>query len=163
MPAKTAFRYKPTAPYRRPSRAKPKKSKTCPVCAERFTPSRSDKRHCSAACYHREYRGSIPEAVAKQAADTRAKRTETQRRAAEKRQRDRERKEAQRQRQQEQDEKDAPLRTKWIARIEKDFAERIPAEPVEFHEELRQSMADQIERAKAVPIPEGIRKILENE
>ncbi len=154
---------KRTGPYVRPSRAKPKKTRTCPICAETFKSTRSDQKFCSGICRKRATRGSIPEAVAKQAEEIRAKRTETQRKAAEKRQRERERKEAQRQRQREQDEKDAPLRSKWVASIEKDFTAQIAKEPAEFHDELRLIMAEQIERAKAIPIPTGIRKILESE
>lgn len=63
MPAKLKLR--PLAPKPRASRAKPKKTLTCPVCAERFKASRNDQRFCGATCRQRANRQSIPVSVQK--------------------------------------------------------------------------------------------------
>ena len=149
------FKYTRTTPKPRPSRAKPKKTKTCPICAQNFKASRSDQNFCSATCRARSHRG-IPDAVVDQAQALRDKRTEAQRKAKGKRDAERERKVKAKAAREAAIAAEAPIREKWIAAIKADMRKANAQDDPEF----RPFWDDQIEKAKTTyPLPDFAKRM----
>lgn len=84
------IKYKPVGRKPRRSRAKPRKTQICPVCAETFKASRSDQTYCGSTCRVRAHRGSTPSNIEASAEALRERRRAARERAAEKRRLDRE-------------------------------------------------------------------------
>ena len=69
------FKYKSLGPKPRASRAKPKKVRTCPICAELFKANRSDQLFCSTTCRVSNHTGEIAKATREKAEALRSERT----------------------------------------------------------------------------------------